>query len=141
MDTRYFMLILHLLGVVMGLGTGLAYMFLGIAGSKMSSEDQQDFFLKTASLGIMGHIGLTLLIISGGYLITPYASGLMESPLLLTKLVLVVLLIVVIGLITNFSKKAKKGDTEKYMKKVQALGKVSLSLSLAILVLAVLVFH
>lgn len=141
MELRDIMLILHFIGLAMGLGTGFGFMFLGIAGSKLDKEGQLDLFLKTGPMGVMGHIGLTLLIITGGYLITPYASDLGSSPLLIAKLVCVVVLMAVIGIITSYSKKARIGDTEKYMKKVQALGKVSLSLSLAIVVLAVLVFH
>lgn len=135
------MLIIHFIGVAMGLGTGFAYIFLGIAAAKLPKEERPDFFIKISKLGIMGHIGLTLLIISGGYLLTPYLPGLAHTPLLIAKLVCVLLLIVVIGIITNFSKKARQGDTEKYIKKIAALGKVSLTLSLSIVVLAVLVFH
>jgi len=135
------MLMFHFIGVAMGLGTSFAYMFLGIAGSKLDKEGQQDLFLKTASLGRMGHIGLTILVLTGGHLIMPYASDLMKSPLLIAKLVCVLSLGAVVGIITSYSKKAKSGDTELYMKKIQNLGKISMTLSLAIVVLAVLVFH
>ena len=61
---RETMLIIHFLGLAMGLGTSFAFMFLGIAGSKMDKEEGKTFALKTFSLGTMGHIGLVMLILA-----------------------------------------------------------------------------
>ena len=67
---REAMLIVHLLGLVMGLGNSFAFMFLGIAGSKMEKEEGKKFALNTFAISTMGHIGITMLIISGLYLMT-----------------------------------------------------------------------
>ncbi|MCB0639038.1 MAG: hypothetical protein KDC54_20555, partial [Lewinella sp.] len=58
-------LIIHFIGLAMGLGTSFAFMFLGIASSKMEKNDGINFMLKAMSISRMGHIGLTLLILSG----------------------------------------------------------------------------
>ena len=138
---REVMLIVHFIGLAMGLGTSLAYMFLGIASSKMEEQEGQNFRLKTFALSRMGHIGLALLIISGGYLITPYWSILSAMPLLIVKLVLVLVLAALIGVISSYARKAKKGDAQTYFKKIETLGKLSVLTALIIVVLAVYIFH
>ncbi|MEJ2195113.1 MAG: hypothetical protein P8X73_09695 [Ignavibacteriaceae bacterium] len=138
---REVMLIVHFIGLAMGLGTSLAYMFLGIASSKMEEQEGQNFRLKTFALSRMGHIGLALLIISGGYLITPYWSILSAMPLLIVKLVLVLVLAALIGVISSYARKAKKGDAQSYFKKIETLGKLSVLTALIIVVLAVYIFH
>ena len=138
---RDFMLIMHLLGLAMGLGTSFAFMFLGITGSKMEKEEGKKFALNTMALGTMGHIGITMLIISGLYLMTPFWATLNARPLLIAKLILVLVLTVCIIMLSVYSKRAKRGDTEVNLKKIAALGKVSLLSGIAIVLLSVLTFH
>lgn len=135
------MLILHFLGLAMGLGTSFAFTFLGMASSKMEKSEGQKFTLNSMSLATMGHIGLTLLLISGGYLMTPYWKILGDQPLLIAKLALYVVLLVVISIISVAARKAKQGETEKYLKKIRMWGQVSFLTGMAIVVLAVLVFR
>jgi len=135
------MLIFHFIGLAMGLGTSLGFMFLGMAGSKMEKEEQLKFMLNTLALGRMGHIGLTLLVISGLVLMTPYWSILPSSPLLIAKLTLVLVLGALIGIISSKGKKAQRGNAEENLKKIQPLGKMALLTGVAIVVLAVLSFH
>lgn len=138
---REFMLILHFIGLAMGLGTSFAFMFLGIASAKLEKSEALKFTIHSFAISRMGHIGLALLIISGLYLMTPYWGNLADMPLLIGKLVLVVVLAVMIGFITKISNQAKSGDTEQHLKRIETFGKVSLITSLAIVILAVLVFH
>ena len=135
------MLTVHLLGLVMGLGTSFAFMFLGIAGSKMEKEAGKKFALNTFALGTMGHIGITMLIVSGLYLMTPFWMTLNARPLLIAKLILVLALTICIILISVYSKRAKKENTESNLKKIATLGKVSLFSGIGIVLLAVLTFH
>ena len=129
---REAMLIVHLLGLVMGLGTSFAFMFLGIAGSKMEKEESKRFALNTFALSTMGHIGITMLIISGLYLMTPFWTTLNTRPLLIAKLILVLVLTACIILLSIYSNQAKKGNTESNLKKIAALGKVSFLSGIAI---------
>lgn len=135
------MLIIHLLGLTMGLGTSFAYLFLGKAGSRLGKEEAVKFALNSLSLGTMGHIGLTLSIITGFYLMTPYWKLLPAQPLLIAKLVLVLTLTVTIGIIGVASRKARNGDPEVQLKRIRSLGKITFITGLAIVILAVLVFH
>lgn len=135
------MLIIHFLGLAMGLGTSFGFMFLGFASAKMEPAAAREFRMNTFALSRMGHLGLALLIISGLYLITPYWSVLGEMPLLIAKLVLVVLLGAVIGIVSSTARKLKAGDPGASPGKVEALGKVAMLTAVAIVVLAVLIFH
>jgi hypothetical protein len=136
---REAMLIVHFLGLAMGIGTSIGFMFLGIAGSKMEKEEGLKFAINTFALSRMGHIGLTLLVISGLYLMTPFWGTLNTQALLIAKLALVLTLIVTITIVTIASNKVKKGDAAR-MKQIMVLGRVALLTGLAIVVLAVLVF-
>jgi uncharacterized membrane protein len=50
-------------------------------------------------------------------------------------------LIVLIAMITIAGKKAKNGDAEKQFKKMKTLGKLTLIISLGIVIVAVNIFH
>ena len=136
---RDVMLIIHFIGLAMGIGTSFTFMFLVIASSRMEEKEGRKFRLNTFALSKMGHIGLALLFISGGYLMTPYWKTLTTSPLLITKLVLA--LAAFIGIISSAANKAKKSDAETHLKKIESLGKLALLTGLAIVVLAVYIFH
>ena len=137
---REAMLIVHLLGLVMGVGTSFASIFLGIRGAKLDSSEAPKYAVNNLYLGTMGHIGLSMLIISGGYLMTPYWPILPTNPLLIAKLTLVLILCIFIIVVGMAARKAKKGDMT-YLKKIKRLGPVTLLISIGIVILAVLVFH
>jgi uncharacterized membrane protein len=138
---RETMLILHFFGLTMGLGTSFAHAFLSIATSKMQEEEARRFQIHTLVLSRMGHIGLGLLIVSGLYLITPYWQVLSSMPLLIAKLILVLVLIILIALIGIGSKKARNADPAVQLKKMEALGKMTLVVGIIIVILAVCIFH
>lgn len=138
---RELMLILHFIGLAMGLGTSMAFMFLGMASSKMEKAEAMKFMKDTSILSRMGHIGLALLILSGLYLITPHWESLTQMPLLMIKLVLVIVLGAMIGIVTSVSKKITPETADAQMKKLKALGPLTLLTTLTIIVLAVLHFQ
>lgn len=138
---RDIMLIVHFIGLAMGIGTSFAFMFLGIASAKMEAAEGQKFRLNSFALSRMGHIGLAILIISGGYLMTPYWRALSSTPLLMAKLILVLVLAAMIGIVSVHARKAKQGQAEIHLKKIENLGKITMLVGLAIVILAVLVFH
>ena len=138
---RDVMLILHFIGLAMGLGTSFASMFLGRAASKLPPEEAVRFSLYTLALGRMGHIGLTLLVLSGILLMGPYWKMLPHSPLLIAKLALVLVLGALIGMITSRGRKARQGDTPAQFRKIAPLGRLALLTGLVIVILAVYIFR
>jgi uncharacterized membrane protein len=138
---RETMLILHFIGLTMGLGTSFAHGFLSIATSKMQEDEAHRFQMHSMVLSRMGHIGLGLLIVSGLYLITPYWSVLGSMPLLIAKLALVLFLAVLIALIGVRTRRARTGNVAVELKKMEVLGKMTLLVGIAIVILAVCIFH
>lgn len=138
---RDVMLIVHFLGVAMGVGAGLANFFLGATAAKMEKSEGIKFMLNTRAISRMGQIGLVLLFVSGGYLMTPYWKLLGSMPLLVTKLVLFLILGALMGIAGAGVKRALKGDAVTQVKKITLVGRLALITSLTILILAVLIFH
>ncbi len=134
------MLVTHFLGMAMGVGTSFAFMFLGIQASKLEEGERQKFLVNALSIGRMGNIGLILLFISGGYLMTPYWSVLGSMPLLITKLVLFLVLGALIGIISSKARKARNGDLEQ-LSKIPLLGQFTMITGITIIILAVSVFQ
>jgi len=138
---REVMLIVHFIGLAMGLGTSFGFLFLGIAASKLEKEDAPKFMINSFALIKMGQIGLTLLVISGGYLMTLFWKILPSTPLLIAKLTLVIILIALIISISLAMKKARNGDFKNQKRTIQTLGRISLLTTIIIVILAVSVFH
>lgn len=137
---RDIMLIIHFIGLAMGLGASFANLFLGMAASKMPPEEARSFALKTMELRKMGYIGISLLVLSGLYLMSPYWRILPTTPLLIAKLLLVIVLVVLISFMSKAGDKFKAGDITQ-MKLLKPLGRIGLIITLVIVILAVSVFH
>lgn len=138
---RDIMLILHLVGLAMGLGSGFAFMFLGIASSKMEVSEGRKFMMNAFAIGKMGIIGLTLLVISGVYLLMPYMSSITSMPTLIAKLLFVLLLITLVVVNLMLRKKFMQTKDENILKSMAMIGRVNLMISILIVVLAVYTFH
>jgi uncharacterized membrane protein len=138
---REIMLIIHFIGLAMGLGTSFGHMFLGIASKKLPKDEATKFLFHTMALSKMGHIVLVLLFVSGGALMTPYWSMLPSSPLLMLKLFLFLVVCALVGIISSTGKKAKSGNAEVHLKQIETLGKITFPTILIIVILAVYIFH
>ena len=112
-----------------------------MASSKLPPDQARSFRINILALMRMGHIGLTLLVVSGIVLIIPYANNLPDMPLLIVKLLLVVVLGALIGILSSTAGKLKAGDPSANPGRMQSLGRLSLLTSVAIVILAVLVFR
>jgi putative copper export protein len=132
---RETMLIIHFIGLSMGLGTSFAHAFLNGFISKMEKDQATKFRLQLMVLSKMGYTGLVLLIISGSYLIIP------SNPLLIIKMGLVLLLACLLFLISRGYQKALISEPEKNLKKIEPFGKLTLLVSVAIVIIAVSIFH
>ena len=137
---REVMFIFHLLGLTMVVGSSFVYLFLGMASAKMDQEEARSFTLKTYSVSTMAHIGLTLSIISGLYLMTPYWPALSSLPLLISKLIFVLFLTITVILIGIAQNKARREKSESEIRRIRILSTISLLTGLTIVTFAVLVF-
>lgn len=138
---RDVMLVFHFIGLAMAMGAGFSNLFLGAVAAKLEPAERGNFMSKTTVLARMGQTGLGLLLLSGFYLITPYWSTLGDRPLLVTKLSLVMVLIILVTILSIMVRKAKKQRDFSILKKVKPVGMVNFFIGIAIVVLAVLIFH
>ena len=136
------MLVVHFLGLAMGIGTGIGHIFLGTATKKMDRSEALKFIMNSFALSKMGTIGIILLVLSGSYLIIPYWSNILEFPFLVIKLCLVAILIVILLIIGSLSRKANHSPSpEPYLKVIKSISPFSLLTAILIVIMAVLTFH
>lgn len=135
------MLILHFIGLAMGVGTSFAHMFLGQALSKLTLAEAETFRTQTKGLSVMGTVGTVVLFGSGIYLIIPYWPVILTLPLLIAKLVLFVVLVVLIILINLGARNNYQNQDLATLKRIELLGKISMVIGVAIVILAVNVFN
>ncbi|MFT7333819.1 MAG: putative membrane protein [Sphingobacteriales bacterium] len=135
------MLITHFIGLAMAVGTGFSNLFLGIAGKDLEGKEKGEFFKRTSFLVMMGYTGITLLLVSGLYLITPYWSTLTDMPMLMAKLCFVLVLIILISIIGGLRSKAIKQNNPMLFSKIKPFGMMALLTGLIIITLAVFTFH
>lgn len=135
------MLILHFIGLTMGLGTGFAYAFLGKTLAKMSTNEAKEFRHQIKGLVQMGTVGAVLLLISGIYLIIPFWPILTTLPLLILKLVLFLILEILVLIMNQLAIRNFKNNTEDYLKKIEIMGKLTLIIGVSIVIIAVTIFH
>lgn len=138
---RDFMLFIHFLGLILGMGSGFANLFIGTANKKISKEEAPAFMLKLRALGYMGLTGIILLIVSGGYLATPYWSTIGSMPFFLAKLTLVVVLLILVLMIDRQWRKAIKNGGGPALQVLPKLGRLAFPVGILILLFAVLQFH
>ena len=135
------MLILHFIGLAMGVGTSFAHMFLGNTLSKLTLAEAETFKTQTKGLSLMGTVGTVVLLGSGIYLIIPYWPVILTLPLLIAKLVLFVVLVVLIILINLGARNNYQNQDLATLKRIELLGKISMVIGVAIVILAVNVFN
>ncbi len=132
------MLIMHFTGLALTLGMSFSLLFLKSTRMLSSDHESRAFAMRLFALHKMSHIGLTLLVLSGGYLMTPYWARLSTMPLMMTKLALVVLLIIWLTMLSISARKARKTPSVGNLSRVNLSGWLMLLTTLAIVVLAVL---
>ncbi len=138
---REAMLVFHFLGMILAIGTISIFLLKGFATSKMNDEETVVFLPGLFRLNTLGHIGVTLSLISGGYLMTPYWGQLGAMPLLVAKLLLYVVLLFTMSMISVASRKARENSSGHSVNKIMVWTRVSFLLGLAVVILATLVFR
>lgn len=135
------MLFIHFLGLALGIGSGFANLFIATANKNLPKEERPKFMFKLRALGYMGMSGIILLIISGGFLATPYYRIITTMPLFIAKLSLVLVLFTIVLLIDRQWRKAMKSGDGRDLAPLPKLGKLAFPVGILILLLAVLQFH
>lgn len=136
-------LILHFIGVALGVGAGLAMFRLRGAVADLTPAERGAFMMRASVLSKNASAGLGLLILSGiGLLMSHGVTAVMVAggPMFHTKLTLVAILIGVFGYSQVLMKKARSGDTAAAAR-LPLVGNLTLLLGISIIITAVLAFH
>jgi uncharacterized membrane protein len=137
-------LILHFLGVALGVGTGFAMMTLGIASKDMPLAEQVAFMRRASLVSKNGSVGLLLLIVSGVAILSTRGADVVMAwggRMFHIKLTLVVILIGVFGYMQVLMRKARSADGAAAAARLPVIGRVMLLLGVSIVICAVLAFH
>jgi uncharacterized membrane protein len=138
------LLILHFIGLALGVGTGLANFTLGLATRDMEPAARTQFFLRAFALGKNGSYGLLLLLVTGiGMMVSRgvHATFALGGPAFHAKLTLVVVLLGLLGYSQVLMKRAKQAQGGPTMATIPKVGRVMLLTGIGIIVCAVLAFH
>lgn len=137
-------LILHFLGVALGVGTGFAMLTLGLSTKDMPPADRGAFMRRASVIGLNGSIGLALLIGSGvGLLLTRGVDVVMAwgGMWFHIKLTLVVVLIGVFGYMQVLVRQARSADGVAAAARIPLISRIMLLVAVSIVISAVLAFH
>ncbi len=138
------LLILHFLGLALGVGASFAFFSLGLATRDMSAEERTKFMLRASVLSKNGSIGLALLILSGlGFLVVRGVGNVMRwgGGAFHAKLLMVAILAGLVGYSQVLLKKAKQAQGGPTMAKLPTVSRFILALGVTIVLLAVIAFH
>lgn len=138
------LLVLHFIGLTLGVGTGFAQMTLGIAARDMAPPERVQFMLRASALAKNGSVGLLLLLVSGlgmmamrGFSATlQWGGGAFHA-----KLTLVVVLSGVFGYLQVLVRRARREGGGPAMAKLPKVGQAVLALGIAIVICAVIAFQ
>lgn len=140
MTFDHFLVIVHFVGLAMGLGSGFAQMVMAGLMAKASPQDKAVLARFPPAMGKIGVIGLGLLWITGLSIIkTRYGTFSILPQTFIYKLTAVVLLTLAVGAIQVLQRRAQKGDMAA-MARMQMLGRLTGPLALIAIIFAVITF-
>lgn len=137
-------LVVHFIGLALGVGTSFAMMRLGIATKSLSPAERADFYRHAFSLSKNGSLGLALLIVSGLCMLftrgvsTVFAAGGVSFHI---KLTLVLVLAGLLGFSQVLIKRVREKQDAGAAATLAKVGPAMLLTGLGIVVTAVLAFH
>jgi hypothetical protein len=137
-------LIVHFLGLALGVGTSFATLRLGLATKNLPPAERGEFFKRAIVISKNGSLGLTLLIVSGLCMLftrgvtTVFGSGGIAFHI---KLTLVLVLAGLVGFSQVLVKRFREKQDVQAMATMAKVGPVMLLTSIGIVVCAVLAFH
>ena len=139
-----FLLILHFIGLALGVGTGFAMLTLGLSTADMAPADRGAFMRRASVITRNGATGLTLLIVSGVGLVMARGVQMVMAwggPMFHVKLTLVAIMIGVFGYLQVLLRQSRSADGAAAAARIPLVSRVMLVLGVSVVVFAVLAFH
>ena len=138
------LLMIHFLGLALGVGASFAMITLGIASAGLEPVERRTFMLRAMAVSKNGSIGFLLLVLSGlgmFFMRGPASVFAAGGPAFHAKLTLVVIMAGVLGYSQVLRKRAREAGDAKAMAALPKVGTALLALSIAIVVAAVIAFQ
>jgi uncharacterized membrane protein len=134
-------LMLHFVGLAMGLSTGFANMVMAAVMSKAAPPERAILGRFPLVMSKVGKIGLSLLLVTGVAMVyTRWAGFSAMAWTFNVKMAAVVLLVIAVGYVSMLERRVKKGDLS-VLPRIQTAGKAAFAFALVAMVFAVLTFN
>jgi hypothetical protein len=135
-----FLMVVHFLGLAMGLSTGFANMVMAGLIARAAPADKGVLARFPPAMGRVGQIGLAMLWVSGLAIVyTRYGTFSILPRTFIVKLAAVVLLTIAVAYIQVLMPGAQRGDAAA-MARIQLLGRLTAPLAIIAIIFAVLTF-
>lgn len=141
---RDILLFIHFISLVIGAGSAFSLYIISLLAKRFDASYKAQVLVILFPLRYVSYLGLIFLIISGLLLAQPFLSGIEYLPWFIAKLVLVVLLVTlsVIGVYSMRQIKiAEPALRPPLFQRLALIGKISVLISISIVVCAVMAFH
>ena len=135
------MIIFHNLGIVLTLGSSIFFLIIRKDLYKTAGEAKDDLYKVIAKYQRMAHIGMSIMLLTGGYLMTPYWSILGRMHMLHVKMLVFVLWLITVILLSIMLRKARTGKGKKCDSRMVRMNYASLTFGVIIIYVAVSQFH
>lgn len=140
MTLDQFLVVIHMLGLAMGLATGFSNMVLAGLIARATPDERAVLNRFPPAMGRVGAVGLAMLWISGISIVMLRYGGFAILPrTFIIKIVSVVLLTLVVAFIHYLMPRAQRGDAAAAAT-IQTLGKITGPLALIAVIFAVITF-
>jgi hypothetical protein len=135
------LLMLHFIGLAMGLAVGFANMTMAALISRAAPPEKAILGRFPLAMTRVGNIGLAILWVTGLTMVFTRWDGFGTlPPMFHIKLTAVILLTIMVGYIHYLKMRLRKGDATA-ITRIQTVGKVSFVLALIAIIVAVLTFN
>ncbi len=135
------MLFLHFTALIIGAGSAFALFVVGYLAVHFDAGYKREVLVRLFPLRYISYLGLLLLVLSGGALITPYAPNLAQMPWLVAKLVFVGFLVLLSLFGWRQMRRARMSADNDAFRMLGYAGKLSFASSIIIVACAVYSFH
>jgi uncharacterized membrane protein SirB2 len=138
---REALLLAHFTGLIIGAGSAFALFVISYLATNFDAGYKRAVLIKLFPLRYISYLGLLLLILSGGGLLTPFLPNLTQMPWLIAKLAFVGFLVALSIFGWYQMRRAIRGTDNDAFKMLGYAGKLSFASSLIIVTCAVYSFH
>ena len=135
------MLVFHELGLVLTIGSSLFFLIIKNNLRTIQSLDADKFYSISSRFRVMTYIGFGVMILSGGYLMTPYWSTFGSFPMIHIKVTIVLIWLLSMMILGMSSKRIKQNSPNKYFSRLVMMNTLSVIFGVFTVIIATLSFH